>query len=69
MRRSCNYRSNGDDPTNLVQALALLKGLDDLDANAFITQIVGDGYPLHSGTPNRLWFGDQPVLADSMIDR
>jgi hypothetical protein len=28
-----------------------------------------DGYPLHSGTPNRLWFGDQSALADSMIDR
>jgi hypothetical protein len=21
-----------------------------------------DGYPLHSGTPNRLWFGDQSAL-------
>jgi hypothetical protein len=28
-----------------------------------------DGYPLHSGTPNRLWFGNQSALADSMIDR
>src|SRR5664280_1965292 len=28
-----------------------------------------NAYPLHSGTPNRLWFGDQSALADSMIDR
>ena len=35
-----------------------------------VTVITGeDGYPLHSGTPNRLWFGDQSALADSMIDR
>jgi hypothetical protein len=34
-----------------------------------LRQINPDGYPLHSGTPNRLWFGDQSALADSMIDR
>ena len=33
------------------------------------SNLTKDGYPLHSGTPNRLWFGDQSALADSMIDR
>ena len=42
--------------------------LASLEAKGVVI-ITKDGYPLHSGTPNRLWFGNQSALADSMIDR
>ncbi len=41
------------------------KGWHRVDPRYF----AADGYPFHSGTPNRLWFRDHSALADSIIDR